>query len=980
MKFKKQERFSRKAFFVCMAMAFTMLSNTFVFGITENTKNDGLTQSGIEVENLNVHESVTSEAGVILDNKKTPALVPNVMKKKDIVLNPYMGSLDASIHNDSYGTDVVGSVAPIGIYPEISYGMEPDSYNATPNAYYDDNGMAVAAYRGGVAIKKLARDSVTVLGSFIPSRDEETSYSVQTSYSFVDNKGNIVFPTSHGHIVIAQTTDNNGNVMEVFKKLMDVDIVSEAKKALGDDIDPNILSIVYDYNGNLWFVSGGFRKNPAYSKDGFMGYLSREYIDLSSDGKSADISEHLFFKRLTKGEGAENGISSCPDGVVILTNKSCYLLRADNKEGVYIKWKVNYDSVPKKPSEDSNVTGIGLAWGGGSTPTLTNDLVLFTDNCSLVKLIAISMKSGEIAAELPIFDSLPETEQVSVENSILVYSPSKERASVVICNWFGAGNPGLDSPDADSSIQTYDNIYDPNWMREGNKYLSPGIERVDVIKDTDGWRMEKVWTREDIRDTSMLKLSTATGYLYGYWQNLSTNYWGYYILDFETGETKLEIPVSDAPAYNNMAVGMIADINGNALYCPTNDKVLLRLQDRFVYFPEHSDIKINLEETERKNISSEEFFICSGIKGTPVTYLNTASFESIEDTDTIAFRVNGVGNVSFSDINLYAIDKSGEMKSVSKNKWLIKDESGKIIKDDEIFVPEKLYEIHFKISDGDEFDLLNESGKIKLSVILIKRKDSQATEDATQGTTETVTKKETSSGGGSPKKTSYKTKEKTTAEVKTEQETEKDTKTESFYESETKDILEKASKQRNPFMDVPENAWYSDSVEYLYKNGIFNGISDTLFGPNKEITRGMAVTILGRMENVDVADYKNTSYIDVNLSMYYAPYIEWAIENNIAVGYGKSVFKPDDNITREQLALIIRNYLLYKGEDISNSNKEVSFRDVSMISNWALDAVIYCGEKGIISGDNNGMFNPKNNALRAEMASIIMRIITSEIS
>ena len=659
-----------------------------------------------------------TEADKFTDNTNT-ALVPKIIASKNIVLNPYMGSLDISVHNDNYSTDVISSVAPLGIYPEVAYGGEPDSIYATPNAFFDDEGRAVAAYQGGVAIKELSKDTVKVLGSFIPARDDGIQYSVQIAYSFVDSYGNVVLPTSHGHIIIVRTTDDNGNVLPVFEKLVDIDIVSEAKKSLGDDIDENLLSIVYDYNGNIWFVSGGFRKDPSYSKAGFIGFLAKDYIEAALGGEILPVSEHMSFKRLSQGENAENGISSCPDGVVILTNKSCYLL-ADHS-GVDVKWKVDYDAAPKKPLEGTDVTGIGLAWGGGSTPTLTNDLVLFTDNCMPVKLNAVSMKTGEIVASYPVLDSLTGKEQVSVENSILVYSSSSDRVSVIVCNWFGAGNSNLDSPDADSSIQSYDNIYDANWMKYGNKYISPGVERIDAVKDSSGWHMEKIWTREDIRDTSMLKLSTATGYLYGYWQNMDTNYWGYYILDFDTGETKIEVPVSDDPAYNNMAVGMISDVNGNALYCPTNDKVLLRLQDRFVYLPNHSDIKLDLDQSGRKYINQNDFYSYSETNDIPVSYLNTAVFDAVDNIDVIAFRVNGIDK-TVNELKLYAMDKDNRLQSADKDSWQITDEEGNVIEGGEKLYAENLYEIRFHISDQNEFDLCDDTGKIKVSVILCEGK------------------------------------------------------------------------------------------------------------------------------------------------------------------------------------------------------------------------------------------------------------------
>ena len=98
--------------------------------------------------------------------------------------------------------------------------------------------------------------------------------------------------------------------------------------------------------------------------------------------------------------------------------------------------------------------------------------------------------------------------------------------------------------------------------------------------------MKSVWSRNDLSDTSIMKLSTATGYIYGYVQDLESGMWQYIILDFATGETVFTMDVSNKYGYNNMAIGMYAGNSGNALYCPTGYLELLCLQDRFVYLPE----------------------------------------------------------------------------------------------------------------------------------------------------------------------------------------------------------------------------------------------------------------------------------------------------------------------------------------------------------------------------------------------------------
>ncbi len=172
-------------------------------------------------------------------------------------------------------------------------------------------------------------------------------------------------------------------------------------------------------------------------------------------------------------------------------------------------WCTPYESVGAKDSKEGDeTTGGGLAWGGGCSPSLTRNLVMFTDNQDPVNLLALDMKTGEKVASMPVIDELPEDMQVSVENSAIVYDNGEGTVSTIVCNWFGAGSAKLADADNDSSIQSYENIYDVNWLRQGNKMIMPGVERVDTIKTEDGYEMKSIWCRSDMPDTSMMKLST----------------------------------------------------------------------------------------------------------------------------------------------------------------------------------------------------------------------------------------------------------------------------------------------------------------------------------------------------------------------------------------------------------------------------------------------------------------------------------------
>lgn len=105
----------------------------------------------------------------------------------------------------------------------------------------------------------------------------------------------------------------------------------------------------------------------------------------------------------------------------------------------------------------------------------------------------------------------------------------------------------------------------------------------------------------------MMKLSTATGYIYGYVQDINTGMWQYIVLDFETGETVFTMDIANKYGYNNMAIGMYAGDSGNALYCPTGYLELLRLQDRFVYLPEMPYREADLDLANRNVLSQEDF-------------------------------------------------------------------------------------------------------------------------------------------------------------------------------------------------------------------------------------------------------------------------------------------------------------------------------------------------------------------------------------
>ncbi len=658
-------------------------------------------------EETQVEETQTEENAGQTSELPIKTLTPKVIDE-----NPYMAASDSNIHHDCYNTDSTDEVLPVDIYSEVNVSYEKVNPNASPAVFFDSYGHSVVPLLGGLAIRDINADEAQTLGYFSPKQHDNGSYLIQSSYSFVDESNRIVCPTNDNRVLMLKATDEEGNVLPEFEKVLDIDIKAAAEAALGKTLDQNLLSVVFDYEGNLWFATGGFRIYPDRKQQGTFGYVSRAAIDKILNGEDVDLSDAVFVYELEPGEGAENGIAASKEGAVILTNLKCYLLQADN--GVKKVWETSYKSVGAKESKEGDeTTGGGLAWGGGCSPSLTKDLVMFTDNQDPVNLIAVDMKTGEQVASMPVIDELPEGTQVSVENSAIVYDDGEGTVSTIVCNWFGAGSAKLGEADNDSSIQSYENIYDVGWLRQGNKMIAPGIERVDTVKTEDGYEMKSIWCRSDLSDTSMMKLSTATGYIYGYVQDMETGMWQYIMLDFETGETAFTMDISDKPGYNNMAIGMYAGNSGNALYCPTGYLELLRLQDRFVYLPEMPYRKVDLDQAMR-NVLSQEKFAADGGQGDVEGWLNTITIENVHPNTTVAIRMKGISGETGS-LKLYAYGTDGTLKEVPAEKWHIQTEDGET---PDTLSEDVLYEVHMTVEDGGDFDLSETEKEIKISAVL----------------------------------------------------------------------------------------------------------------------------------------------------------------------------------------------------------------------------------------------------------------------
>jgi len=183
-----------------------------------------------------------------------------------------------------------------------------------------------------------------------------------------------------------------------------------------------------------------------------------------------------------------------------------------------------------------------------------------------------------------------------------------------------------------------------------------------------------------------------------------------------------------------------------------------------------------------------------------------------------------------------------------------------------------------------------------------------------------------------------------------------------------------AAKPENPFDDVKSGSWYEAAVLYARANGFFNGTSATTFEPDGPMTRAMFVTVLGRMAGVQAADYAGESgFTDVKPTAWYAPFVKWAARYGITTGTGNGAFSPDEEITREQMAVFfVRYFEAFDAMPKAEAGITTKPADLDRVSPWAQDAVLKLWALGMLNGDGVS-FAPQDKATRAQTAVLCER-------
>ncbi|MFD2118104.1 S-layer homology domain-containing protein [Paenibacillus yanchengensis] len=191
----------------------------------------------------------------------------------------------------------------------------------------------------------------------------------------------------------------------------------------------------------------------------------------------------------------------------------------------------------------------------------------------------------------------------------------------------------------------------------------------------------------------------------------------------------------------------------------------------------------------------------------------------------------------------------------------------------------------------------------------------------------------------------------------------------------TESALYSVAVNEQNFADIT-NHWGKTAIDFVASRELFEGMSEEKFAPEVAMTRGMLVTVLGRLQGIELAELDvKVPFNDVASHKYYAPYVAWAYNNKLVQGLNQQTFAPEEFISREQLAVILFNYMKFIKLQPKNNDSVVAFADQQQIASWAQEAVLQMKASDIVKGKSGNKFDGKGQATRAEVAQMIANFI-----
>ena len=174
----------------------------------------------------------------------------------------------------------------------------------------------------------------------------------------------------------------------------------------------------------------------------------------------------------------------------------------------------------------------------------------------------------------------------------------------------------------------------------------------------------------------------------------------------------------------------------------------------------------------------------------------------------------------------------------------------------------------------------------------------------------------------------------------------------------------------SPFSDILGH-WAEKDITAMYERKIVSGVTDTTFEPDRAITRAEFATLMGKALNLKAAN--SAGFRDVAEGAWYASNVNAAAAGGLITGYD-GAFRPEDLITREEMAVIIAKAYTFLGKTAEKGGID-KFADAGSISDWAKDSVDLAAAAGLISGVTESEFRPRENATRAQCVSILARLL-----
>lgn len=186
-------------------------------------------------------------------------------------------------------------------------------------------------------------------------------------------------------------------------------------------------------------------------------------------------------------------------------------------------------------------------------------------------------------------------------------------------------------------------------------------------------------------------------------------------------------------------------------------------------------------------------------------------------------------------------------------------------------------------------------------------------------------------------------------------------------------LSQQTSEPAPPFNDVAAGAWYYGAVKYVYDHEIMAGTGDTTFGPEENLDRATVVQILYNLEGTpDISEEDlGYPYEDVDADIWYTNAVYWARLTGVAEGDGDGTFRPEDDVTRQELAQMLYNYAEYKEYDLTAEGDLSQYPDSEKIAGWAEKAMSWANGNKLINGHDDGTIDPEGTAVRAQAASIL---------